>query len=59
MSPATKIERRFTAEHEYGKAGIYNVKVTFRRANRTFAAGDGAVTVRPGLGDPTIERDSP
>src|SRR6185436_9170548 len=33
----SKIERRFTAEHEYGKAGLYNVKLTMRRANRTLA----------------------
>ena len=49
----TKIERRFTAEHGYGLAGVYNVKVTFRRSGRTFAAQTVRVTVRAGLGDPT------
>src|SRR5689334_21735839 len=27
----SKIERRFTAEHEYPKAGTYNVKLTMRK----------------------------
>jgi hypothetical protein len=51
----TKIERRFTAEHEYGVAGVYNTKVTFRRTGRNFLTGTVRVTVRAGLGDPTRE----
>ena len=54
----TKIERRFTADHQYNKAGVYNVKVTMRRANRTMASQSVRVTVRPCLGDPTMERDN-
>jgi hypothetical protein len=53
----TKIQRRFTNEHTYRRAGVYNVKVTMRRADRSFAAATVRVTVRPGLGDPT--RDPP
>ena len=53
----TKIQRRFTAEHDYRKAGVYNVKVTMRRTNRSIATASARVTVRPGLGDPTMERD--
>jgi len=53
----TKIERRFTAEHEYRRSGVYNIKVTMRRANRSFAASNVRVTVRPGLGDRTMERN--
>jgi hypothetical protein len=49
----TKIERRFTAEHEYRKAGVYNIKVTLRRAKRNLAAQTVKLTVRPGLGDPS------
>ena len=49
----TAIERRFTAEHEFRKAGVYTIKVTMRRANRTLAAANVKVTVRPGLGDPS------
>jgi len=52
---ATKIDRRFTAEHEYRRASVYNIKLTMRRANRTLAASNVRVTVRPGLGDRTME----
>ena len=58
VTGTTKIERRFTAEHEYRRSGIYNVKVTMRRASRSLAASNVRVTVRPGLGDRTIERPS-
>jgi hypothetical protein len=51
----TKIERRFTAEHEYHRAGAYDVKVTMRRSGRSLAAATVRVTVRPGLGDRTVE----
>ncbi|HVR71442.1 MAG TPA: hypothetical protein VMT87_11420 [Vicinamibacteria bacterium] len=51
----TKIERRFTNDHEYRRAGVYNVKVTMRRADRSLAASNVRVTVRPGLGDRTLE----
>jgi hypothetical protein len=51
----TKIERRFTADHEYRRAGVYNVKVTMRRADRSLAAASVRVTVRPGLGDRTLD----
>lgn len=53
FEPGTKIERRFTAEHEFRKAGVYNVKVTLRRVNRTIVTSTVRVTVRPGLGDQT------
>jgi len=52
----TKIDRRFTAEHEYRRAGVFTIKITMRRANRSFAASNVRVTVRPGLGDRTIDR---
>jgi hypothetical protein len=57
-APDTRIERRFTAEHQYGVAGSYNPKVTFRRTGRTFVTGSVRVTVRAGLGDPTQEFDN-
>jgi hypothetical protein len=50
----TKIERRFTADHEYRKAGVYNVRVTMRRTDRAIASASVRVTVRPGLGDRTM-----
>ena len=53
----TKIERRFTAEHTYRRAGVYNLSVTMRRANRTLAKASARVTVRAGLGDRTMENN--
>lgn len=53
--PGAKIERRFSAEHEFRRAGIYNVKVTLRRASRTLAANTVKITVRPGIGDRSLE----
>jgi hypothetical protein len=52
----TKIERRFTADHEYHRAGVYQIKATLRRTNRNLASATVRVTVRPGFGDPTLER---
>ncbi len=58
FEPGTKIERRFTSDHQYNKAGVYNVRVTMRRTNRPIATAAVRVTVRPGLGDPsTLEQD--
>jgi PKD repeat protein len=54
----SKIERRFTAEHQYPKAGSYNVKLTMRHANKVLAQTTIKLTVRPGLGDRTIEGPS-
>jgi hypothetical protein len=51
-----KIERRFTAEHEFRHAGVYNVKATFRRTGNSFAANSVRVTVREGLGDETRDQ---
>ena len=51
----SQIERRFTAEHEYRRAGAYAVKVTMRHGQRSLAVANIKVTVRPGLGDRTME----
>ncbi|HEY7409690.1 MAG TPA: hypothetical protein VII13_03050 [Vicinamibacteria bacterium] len=51
----SKLARRFTAEHEFSTAGSYNVKLTMRKAGRVIAAANTRVTVRAGLGDPTME----
>jgi hypothetical protein len=54
---STKIERRFSQEHAYRRAGIYNVKASFKKAGRSFLAGTIRVTVRAGVGDPTGLRE--
>ena len=51
----SKIERRYTADHEFRRAGVYNVKVTMRRTGKSLAAATVRVTVRPGLGDRTLD----
>jgi hypothetical protein len=53
----TAIDRRYSQEHMYPRAGIYNVKASFKKAGRTFLAGTIRVTVRAGAGDPTGIRD--
>jgi hypothetical protein len=58
VAGTTKIERRFTTEHEYRRAGVYSIKVTMRRANRSLAVSRVNVTVKPGFADRTIERPS-
>ena len=54
----TKIERRFTTDHEFRRAGVYNVKVTMRRSGRSIATASVRVTVRPGLGDRTMDQNN-
>ncbi len=51
----TKIQRRFTADHQYRRAGVYNVRVIMRRNKDQVAVGSVSVTVRAGLGDRTPE----
>ena len=51
----TRIERRFTADHVFQLAGRYTVKVTLRRAGKSVAAQTLQMTIRPGLGDRTLE----
>jgi hypothetical protein len=55
----TRIDRRFSMEHNYSRAGIYNVKASFKRAGKTVLAGTIRVTVRAGVGDPTGLREPP
>ena len=54
----TKIERRFTAEHEYRKAGVYNVKVTMRSGPTAPwpSHGQDHGAARPGRPDPGARR---
>lgn len=51
-----KIERRFTATHLYKTSGIYLAKVTLRKAGKAVAAQTIKVTVRPGVGDQTLDQ---
>lgn len=51
----TQIERRFTQQHDFLRAGMYTVRVTMRHASRIIAKQTANVTVRPGLGDPSSQ----
>jgi plastocyanin len=48
---ATKIQRRFTANHTFQFAGAYRVKVTLRRSGKNIMTQSYSLTIRPGLGD--------
>jgi hypothetical protein len=50
------IDRHFTADHVYQLSGRYTVKLTLRRAGKSVASQTLQLTIRPGLGDRTIER---
>ena len=56
-SGTTTIDRRFSQEHHYPRAGIYNVKASFKRSGNTFLASTIRVTVRAGAGDPSNTRE--
>jgi len=45
----SKIERRFTATHEYRTSGGYRVSVKLLKSDKAIAKADVSVTVRPGL----------
>jgi hypothetical protein len=51
------IERRYSIEHFYRRAGNYEIKVTLRRNARTLKKATGRLNVRPGASDPTDVRD--
>lgn len=48
----SKIERRFSTDHSYRRAGVFNISVLLRRANKAIAKADVRVTIRPGIADP-------
>ena len=56
FAEGTKIERRYSAEHEYPHSGVFQIKVTMRHGNTTLAANTVRVTVRPGAGDQAQEQ---
>ena len=45
------IERRFTANHVFQRAGLYKVKVTLRKTGRDMISQTLMMTIRAGLGD--------
>jgi len=53
--PGAAIERRFTNRHDYPYAGTYRIRVTLSRTGKKIAAQTLEVTVRAGVGDPTMD----
>ena len=51
----SKLVRRFTSEHEYRRAGAYNVKLTLLHSKKALTSARVTVTVRPGFGDVSRE----
>jgi len=51
LETGAPLERRFTANHAYRRAGTYNVKITMRHADHPLAVASATISVRPGLGD--------
>lgn len=50
FQPGMEMDRRFTAEHAYRRAGVYQVTVKLKRADRSVAVASTTVHVRGGLG---------
>jgi hypothetical protein len=49
--PGAKIERRYTAQHQFVRSGSYNVTVTLRRSGKKMLSSTVNVSVRPGVGE--------
>jgi hypothetical protein len=54
-TPDTKIDRRFTGRHEYPRAGTYRIRVSLNRSGKRIASETLDITIRAGIGDPTME----
>ena len=49
FEPGTKIERHFTSEHYYSRAGSYNIRARLKAQDRVIAANAFRLIVRQGL----------
>ena len=47
--PGTKIERRFSSEHYYRRAGNYNIRAALKAQDKVVAANGFRLVVRQGL----------
>ena len=47
----SKLQRRFSERHDYPHAGLYNARITLKKAGKTFVSQTVEVTVRQGIGD--------
>lgn len=51
--PGATIERRYSVEHLFRRAGNYDITVTLRHSGKTLKKANGRLNVRPGASDPT------
>jgi hypothetical protein len=51
--PGAAIERRYSVEHVFRRAGNYDITVTLRHNGKTIKKSNGRLNVRPGASDPT------
>jgi hypothetical protein len=51
LEDGADFERRFSAEHAFAKAGMYDVQVKVLDGKRLLAVGNARINVRPGPGD--------
>ena len=47
--PGTKIDRRFSSEHYYSRAGSYNIRAALRAQDKVIAANAFRLVVRQGI----------
>jgi hypothetical protein len=52
-----KIDRRFSSEHYYSRAGNYNIRAALKTQDKVVAANAFRLLVRQGM--PTAREDSP
>jgi hypothetical protein len=57
-APGMTIQRRYTANHTYPYAGVYQIKITLRRSGKSMLSQSVSLTVRAGLGDRTPDPGS-
>jgi hypothetical protein len=50
FEPGAEVDRLFTAEHAYRRAGVYQVTLRLKRASRSLAVASTTVHVRSALG---------
>ena len=53
--PGMKISRRYTGRHEYRYAGSYRIRVNLGRSGKKIVSQTMTITVKPGVGDPTMQ----
>jgi hypothetical protein len=51
LADGEDLERRFTADHAFARAGVYDVQVRILDGQRPLAVATARINVRPGPGD--------